>query len=652
MIKKYLILFLVFSICKAKGQTLFYQQNIKGGVSFDSHSFLGWGGTYLQADSFYFANTIPSGAIIKKAFLTTLTFIYNLNTPFTKQDTFTVELNNNQVLLSNNDFNSVHYHFDIINPYNDCWIQIADVTNYVLPNNNYFKMKSQAFQQIWHGRETVSNSWGLIIIYEDLSMSNTNVAITLLDKTYLSYNTYQIKNLNPILNTNDVGLSYYGVNVQAANPSNETFISFNQGSTTLLGSINGLYDSTKVGGSFDYHNNTLTALADDDVNLQMDSTDALSNIKSIVNNNSTTFNMLVTAPTSYGLINAHQMFILAYTTNCPTSPTFTNLMDTTICYGNAVQLNCGALNGGSVKWYPKAGLNDSTIANPIATPSKTTDYIAYVKDAQGCMYTQQHKIIVHQPPMPDTVIVKKEVCGVNKGTINLAPPDDYNNPYTYDIGSGFVNDTSFTNLSTGTYTLIVKDNLGCTYQTNVTVPFLNTVNASFTAYPNPLTGLVPFQTVYINNSANANNYNWYFPTDTLYTIDPSYTFTQAGTYTVTLLATNNDPNCFDTASVVVIVEDSLKWFMPNVFTPNNDDNNDLFIIKPYYYNNISYTIYDRWGKSVVCVSDVTFTTLYVSLWDGKIKGCDASEGTYYYVIELKGKNDKKLNLTGYIELLR
>jgi hypothetical protein len=47
--------------------------------------------------------------------------------------------------------------------------------------------------------------------------------------------------------------------------------------------------------------------------------------------------------------------------------------DTTICSGNSVQLN--TTGGSSYTWTPTSGLTNPTIANPLATPGSTTQYI-------------------------------------------------------------------------------------------------------------------------------------------------------------------------------------------------------------------------------------------------------------------------------------
>lgn len=63
-------------------------------------------------------------------------------------------------------------------------------------------------------------------------------------------------------------------------------------------------------------------------------------------------------------------------------PSITVSSDTQICLGNSVQLNA---SGGlfSYQWTPGATLSDSTIANPVASPTITTSYIVTTQVASG-----------------------------------------------------------------------------------------------------------------------------------------------------------------------------------------------------------------------------------------------------------------------------
>ena len=62
-----------------------------------------------------------------------------------------------------------------------------------------------------------------------------------------------------------------------------------------------------------------------------------------------------------------------------------------ICPGESVQLTAGG--GVEYSWSPGAGLNDSTSANPVASPTTTTEYSVLVKDDFGC--TARASVIIN-----------------------------------------------------------------------------------------------------------------------------------------------------------------------------------------------------------------------------------------------------------------
>ena len=61
-------------------------------------------------------------------------------------------------------------------------------------------------------------------------------------------------------------------------------------------------------------------------------------------------------------------------------------------FGSSYQLN--ATGGISYSWYPSTGLDDATIANPIASPSQTTTYTVTINDASGCTSLRQVTVTV------------------------------------------------------------------------------------------------------------------------------------------------------------------------------------------------------------------------------------------------------------------
>jgi len=80
--------------------------------------------------------------------------------------------------------------------------------------------------------------------------------------------------------------------------------------------------------------------------------------------------------------------------------------------------------------------------------------------------------------------------------------------------------------------------------------------------------------------------------------------------------------------------------IPNVFTPNNDGDNDFWQLLYTIYSNNDLVIINRWGNIVNKGKVGQFS------WDGKdISGNDCSEGVYNYRIEGTDK-------TGFIHLIR
>ena len=87
--------------------------------------------------------------------------------------------------------------------------------------------------------------------------------------------------------------------------------------------------------------------------------------------------------------------------------------------------------------------------------------------------------------------------------------------------------------------------------------------------------------------------------------------------------------------------------IPNTFSPNDDNNNDTWIITGIeaFPNNL-VQIYNRWGQSVFQESRYTNQ----KAWDGTINGKKANAGVYFYVIDLRDGNSELLK--GSLTLIR
>ena len=126
------------------------------------------------------------------------------------------------------------------------------------------------------------------------------------------------------------------------------------------------------------------------------------------------------------------------------------------------------------------------------------------------------------------------------------------------------------------------------------------------------------------------------------TESPSQPYFGVNSYTVTLLVTNGNPLCNDTASVFIYVDITPFIEIPNVFSPNGDGTNEFFSIKYKGYKNLNMIIFNRWGNKLFETSNPG------AGWDGT----GASEGTYYYIVTGTGSDNKNFEAKGYLTLVR
>jgi gliding motility-associated-like protein len=93
----------------------------------------------------------------------------------------------------------------------------------------------------------------------------------------------------------------------------------------------------------------------------------------------------------------------------------------------------------------------------------------------------------------------------------------------------------------------------------------------------------------------------------------------------------------------------IETTITNVFSPNGDGSNDLFVpISPIQKFNepIELTVTDRWGKVVFKTNDLK------TGWDGKNNGRDCDNGTYYWTARYFDVNTEAKVEKGFVTLVR
>jgi gliding motility-associated-like protein len=94
--------------------------------------------------------------------------------------------------------------------------------------------------------------------------------------------------------------------------------------------------------------------------------------------------------------------------------------------------------------------------------------------------------------------------------------------------------------------------------------------------------------------------------------------------------------CYDTIRQMVYVEDILKVFIPNAFTPNGDGINDYFRFEGVGIKSFEAEIFNRWGERIFSWSSES----NVPGWDGTNSGQDSKMDAYIYRIRVIDMRDQ------------
>lgn len=127
--------------------------------------------------------------------------------------------------------------------------------------------------------------------------------------------------------------------------------------------------------------------------------------------------------------------------------------------------------------------------------------------------------------------------------------------------------------------------------------------------------------------------------------DPSIMFDNAGNYSATLKV-KNPYGCVDTCSKNIQVKANVSVYVPNVFTPNQDRLNDLFIPVVNGAKTTHLRIFNRWGNMVYESMAEPFA------WDGNYLNQHCQEDTYYWTLEYQPENTQSKSSAGSILLMR
>ncbi len=304
---------------------------------------------------------------------------------------------------------------------------------------------------------------------------------------------------------------------------------------------------------------------------------------------------------------------------------------TSLCAGQSATIIASSSTATSYTW--STGVTQPTL---VVSPNGTTTYS--VIGNSTCPEKGFITVVINPNPV---ISINAPVICANKTATLLA-----SGATTYTWNNGSTNNSIVTSpVNTTNYSVFGTNTFGCV-GSQTTVVTVNNPIANFTGMNNAIENTETILT-FQNTSSGASVFFW----ETCNGTSTSATsilvpLQDTGICCVKLYAFQGV--CVDSITKCVTVIPPTRLIPPNVFTPNGDGNNDVFKLDAIGIDEITITIFNRWGTKVY---DATSTGNV--LWDGKTKnGSMVTDGTYFYVLKAKGKDGKDYDLKDYINVFK
>jgi gliding motility-associated-like protein len=314
-----------------------------------------------------------------------------------------------------------------------------------------------------------------------------------------------------------------------------------------------------------------------------------------------------------------------------------------------------------VKWLWDFGdAASSALASPThiyATPGDK--WVALeVEDANGCKDKAVRQVVYF--PVPALILVSPDdTTSCPPATItfsNLSTPIDDTYTINWDFGDGGQSgDISpvHTYETSGLYSVALEiiSPIGC--QTDTLFKDLISIKknpiAAFSFAPTNPSNLAPWIEL-TDESEFASGWDYYLDGVRIGPgPDLRYSMQDTGWQELRLVV-SNALGCRDTAIQLVDVLPEFRFYLPNAFTPNFDDLNDLFGgtgILPGY-SNFRLQVWDRWGQ-LIFETDSPY-----EYWNGLFRntGREAPDGVYVCLVNFTGPRGEPFEYKGFVTLMR
>ncbi|MES2513129.1 MAG: gliding motility-associated C-terminal domain-containing protein [Bacteroidota bacterium] len=327
----------------------------------------------------------------------------------------------------------------------------------------------------------------------------------------------------------------------------------------------------------------------------------------------------------------------------------------TVCITQSVSLSVASGAGLTYNWLPLTAISGAAdTSNVIALPPTSVTVIYTVTVSNGfCASTDTIELKIKTPPdiLNVTTLNNDTICTGGCVTFSATStgslPIYYQWYYESGVGTstvGIAPEACYP--SAGSFSVVATASNGCGVDTMLKSNLV-------TVFDMPILVVYGDTTINIGESAEVfasggMSYSW-SPNinNTIACVTCSSTVVQPTLTTQYIVVASNSKYCKVQDTVTVIVDINCgDFFIPNVFSPNDDGLNDLINVHGRCISTFNLQIFNRWGEKVF------ETTTLENSWDGTFRGKRLDTGVFVYRADGVSIDGQTFNMKGNITLIR
>jgi len=315
-------------------------------------------------------------------------------------------------------------------------------------------------------------------------------------------------------------------------------------------------------------------------------------------------------------------------------------IDATFFYCSANELPAMTANaaGNEINWYSDPQLTDLINTGPVYQPvndNVTNFWLTSVQN--GCTSNPVQTSLIPENPV-NAIISPAGPLTICQGESLVLT----SNSATNNLWSTGETSQSITINTPGTYSLTVTGS--CNVDHNEIVITEDFVETNFEL--SATTGFAPLEVAFSNNSINSSSCQWFINNNFSQELAAgTYIFNEQGFYAITLKCISASGCTDEITKTISVGASEVELYVPNSFTPNGDNLNDVFKIYGIGISYVNVQIYSRWGDLIYQWSGLE------GGWDGTSSNRLVSQDIYAYVIYGIDANNNKFKKIGSITLL-